>query len=173
MKDEEWASRWAGSAVWLSALIFVGIAALSWAGYRAAREWQLSSVQLVDRRVREMASILVRALGRDMQGVQTSTLASQPWSVSSFAPPYEINDTIASEFARHPYPECFFGWHADAQPAIRFFGRTDRRPPWLNSDTRSRRYPVELGSSETVSAAASRSDRRRHPTPGGDIRPSK
>ncbi len=152
MKADGWASRWARSAVWLSALIFVGIAALSWAGYRAAREWQLSSVQLVDRRVREMASVLVRALGRDMQGVQASTLAAQQWSVSSFGPPYEINDTIASEFARHPYPELFFGWRAGTTPAIMFFGRTDRRPPWLQSDARARRYPVELGSSDTVSA---------------------
>ncbi len=151
MRDEHWASRWAGSATWwLSALIAGGIVALAWSGYRAAHEWQLSSEQLVDRRAREMASLLVRALSRDMQGVQTSILAAQAWNASSFEPPFEINDTIASEFARHPYPECFFGWGAAPQPAVRFFGRTDRRPPWLTTDARSRRYPVELGASPNV-----------------------
>ena len=59
MNPENWFVARSGSiTAWLAALIFCGVAALAWFGYRAADEWQRSSAQLVDRRTGEVADVV-------------------------------------------------------------------------------------------------------------------
>src|SRR5262245_29055613 len=96
---------------------------------------------LVDRRVKDMSDVLATALTRDMGAVQNGVLASQEWNGASFEPPYEINDLVASAFASYPYPEAFFGWHAEHKPAV-FFARADRRPSWIQPIANVDAYPV-------------------------------
>ena len=124
MNPENWFVARSGSiTAWLAALIFCGVAALAWFGYRAADEWQRSSAQLVDRRTGEVADVVVTALTRDMRAVQVSVLDSSAWDASFLNAPYDINDLVAGAFARYPYPESFFAWQGDSAGAV-FFVRT-------------------------------------------------
>jgi two-component system phosphate regulon sensor histidine kinase PhoR len=133
---------WGGAAsVWLGVAVCCGVALIAWFGYRAVNEWQRSAAMLVDRRVKDMSDVLATALTRDMGAVQNGVLASQEWNGASFEPPYEINDLVASAFARYPYPEAFFGWHAENKPAV-FFARADRRPSWIQPSANVDAYPV-------------------------------
>ena len=130
-------------STWLAALIFCGLCALAWFGYRATDQWHRSAALLADHRGHEAADLLTRALTRDMSGVQTSILNSPEQSRHAFDPPYEANDLVALAFARYPYPEFFFGWTPSSRGTV-MFARTDRLPPWLGSDERTDVYPVEV-----------------------------
>jgi two-component system phosphate regulon sensor histidine kinase PhoR len=130
-------------STWLAALIFCGLCALAWFGYRATDQWQRSAAQLADHRGRETADLLTRALMRDMYGVQTSILNSPEQNRHAFDPPYEANDLVALAFARYPYPEFFFGWTASSKGSV-MFARTDRVPAWLSPHDRTDVYPVEV-----------------------------
>ena len=107
-------------SAWLAALIFCGLCALGWFGYRATNQWQRSAALLADHRGRETADLLTRALVRDMSGVQTSILNSPEQGRHAFDPPYEANDLVALAFARYPYPEFFFGWTAARGETVLF-----------------------------------------------------
>jgi len=126
-------------------------ALLAWFGYRAASEWQRSSELLVARRADETTEILTTALTRDMRAVQTTVLDNQDWDASSFVAPFEINDLIASAFARYPYPELFFGFRGADPDHIVFFARADRRPGWLQPASEDL-HPVLRASSDAASA---------------------
>jgi hypothetical protein len=65
-----------GLAGWLAAGVCVSVTMLTWFGYRAIREWQRSSVALVERRANETANLMVSALSHDMYAVQKSVLAA-------------------------------------------------------------------------------------------------
>jgi len=144
MTRVDWfAARGGRLTAWLAALICCGVAALAWFGYRATNEWRHSSSQLVERRTHETADLLVTALGRDMRAVQISILDGRDWDASSVSAPYELNDTVASAFARYPYPEVFFAWRG-AQDTPVLFARSDRRPLWLPPSEDEDRYPVEV-----------------------------
>ena len=130
-------------STWLAALIFFGLCALAWFGYRATDQWQRSAALLADHRGREAADLLARALTRDMSGVQTSILNSPEQNRHAFDPPYEANDLVALAFARYPYPEFFFGWTPSSGGTV-MFARTDRLPPWIAADERADVYPVEV-----------------------------
>ena len=130
-------------STWLAALIFCGLCALAWFGYRATDQWHRSAALLADHRGHEAADLLTRALTRDMSGVQTSILNSPEQGRHAFDPPYEANDLVALAFARYPYPEFFFGWTPSSRGTV-MFARTDRLPPWLGSDERTDVYPVEV-----------------------------
>jgi two-component system phosphate regulon sensor histidine kinase PhoR len=130
-------------STWLAALIFCGLCALAWFGYRATDQWHRSAALLADHRGHEAADLLTRALTRDMSGVQTSILNSPEQNRHAFDPPYEANDLVALAFARYPYPEFFFGWTPSSSGTV-MFARTDRLPPWLGSDERTDVYPVEV-----------------------------
>ena len=55
---------------------------------------------------------------------------------------YEINNLVASAFARYPYPESFFTWGAESDASeLTFFNRSDRRPPWMGAMTRNASVP--------------------------------
>lgn len=130
-------------STWLAALIFCGLCALAWFGYRATDQWQQSAALLADHRGHEAADLLARALVRDMYGVQTSILNSPEQNRQAFDPPYEANDLVALAFARYPYPEFFFGWTPSSDGTV-MFARTDRLPGWLTPLHRADVYPVEV-----------------------------
>jgi len=60
----------------LIAAIALAMAFLSWFGFRSVREWRRSSTLLELRRTEHAADRFVRALVRDMQGVESRVLRS-------------------------------------------------------------------------------------------------
>jgi signal transduction histidine kinase len=141
----EWLTRQSGIAGWLVAAMSVSIAIITWFGYRAVREWQRSSLLLIERRTDEAAHLLVTALTDDMRAVQKSVLTSADWDVFMLDPPYDVGNVVASTFARYPYPECFFGAHGVLAPAsVKFFTRSNRPPRWADSEEGAGRFPVRV-----------------------------
>jgi signal transduction histidine kinase len=112
------------------------VALLCWFGYRAVTESRHKSLVLAERQSSETADLLVAALTRDMSGVQTLVLTSPLWNQFATERPHEVNDLVASAFARYAYPDAFFAWRAGA-PVDRtaFFYRVERRPRWLRAET--------------------------------------
>ena len=111
-------------------------------GYRATKEWQRNSELLVARDMEDSSDMLVTAVMRDMQGVQSLILANRDWSESTIS----LADTstqIASAFARYPYPESFFVWRAD-NTRMTFFHRADRYPAWVPAARGASGYPVVI-----------------------------
>ncbi|RPI51939.1 MAG: sensor histidine kinase [Acidobacteria bacterium] len=133
-----------GLADWLPLAICIFVVLLSWYGYRAMMEWRRSYEMLAERRSRESADVLLKAIVRDMHAVQQSVLMSPDWGrLAAVARPYEISNFVASVFARYPYPESFLIWGADSDPTeLTFFNRSDRRPPWMGVNARETKYPV-------------------------------
>lgn len=143
--NQRWPTRQSGAAGWLVAGLCVSIAVITWFGYRAVREWQHSSLLLVERRTNEAADLLATALMHDMRAVQKSVLSSADWDVFMLEPPYDVANVVASTFARYPYPESFFGAHSALTPAsVRFFTRSNRPPPWADSEEGAGRFPVRV-----------------------------
>jgi signal transduction histidine kinase len=132
-------------AVWLAAGICLSVAAITWFGGRALREWRQSSGQLLQRRADEAARLLVTALMRDMHAVQQSPLLSGSWDESMEDVPSLTSDAVASTFATYPYPESFFLWNAHEAASVVFFTRSDRPPAWAEADQRSSGFPVTVG----------------------------
>lgn len=139
-------------AGWLILGICIAVAVLVWFGYTASREWRRSSDLLVYRRAEEMADLLVRALARDMRGVQDQVLRSLQREQITLAQPYEITDIVGTAFARYPYPECFFVW-ANPAPSVDgvFFTRADRTPDWLAREQTQNPFPVAIARNAEVS----------------------
>jgi signal transduction histidine kinase len=138
-------------STWLAAGICLSVVTLAWLGFLASREWQRSSVALVQRRADEAARMLVTAVTRDMRAVQTSVLTSPTWDEFAFDSPSEIATLVATAFARYPYPESFFAWRAGDPPTrFVFFTRTDRRPVWIDTVAARSRYPVQTVISPAV-----------------------
>jgi signal transduction histidine kinase len=103
--------------------VFASVAALMLFGSRAIREWEKSSTLLKQRRAGEAASVLLGVLTRDMRGVQATVLQRMA--------PADVGTVVAGAFARYPYPESFFEWHALESSGLALFNRTDRTPPWM------------------------------------------
>jgi len=142
--------RWSG---WIATGLFASVVTLAWLGFLVSREWERSSVLLVQRRADEMARILVTAVTRDMRGVETTVLNSPIWDDFTFESPYDVATLVATAFARYPYPELFFAWRATDPPGrFVFFTRTDRQPSWISSVQAKSRYPVQTTVSPSVAA---------------------
>ena len=62
--------------VLLGVIVFLGIGTLVGFGYRATRGWQQSSELLKERDTSEAIDLLLKALTRDMAGMQSRVLAS-------------------------------------------------------------------------------------------------
>jgi signal transduction histidine kinase len=125
--------------------LLVGISALVWFGYRATREWQRSTGQLVERRANEVLALLMAGLNRDMKGAQLSVLVPINHEALRPDPPHELRQVFARAFARFPYPESFFVWRATAtgeQGLTYFFNRADRPPRWSPGAVTGDPYPV-------------------------------
>jgi signal transduction histidine kinase len=139
---------------WLMSGICAAVGVLAWFGYTANREWRHSSELLMTRRAEEMADLLVRALARDMRGVQDQVLRGLQRQQITLVPPFEITDLVGTAFARYPYPECFFALSLSVEPAQGvFFTRSDRSPPWLPRDPANSPFPVAIAQNAEVSSA--------------------
>ena len=66
--------------VLLGIVALLGISTLLGFGYRATRGWQRSSMLLKERDTAEATDLLVKALSRDMAGMQSRVLASGDWT---------------------------------------------------------------------------------------------
>lgn len=137
-------SKSLGSAGWLAAGVCISVSLVTWSGYRAIREWQRSSVQLVERRANETANLLVSALSHDMYAVQKSVLAAADRDAFALVPPHDLSNIVASAFARYPYPESFFACNGSLDDPVSFFLRSDRPPPWAAPDGNPNRFPVNV-----------------------------
>jgi signal transduction histidine kinase len=144
MKQRNW-RRVGVPAGWLAVGICASLSLLGWFGYRATRDFQRSSTLLEQRRADEAARLIATALTRDMHGAQSEVLSSSTWDDFGFDSSHEVLTLVASAFARYPYPEAFFSWHAD-QPTGRatFYTRADRPPPWAPPPDAGNRYPVRV-----------------------------
>jgi signal transduction histidine kinase len=142
-------TAWLGSAtaIAFSLALLLGVAGLVWFGYRATREWQRSTTQLVDRRANEVLALLIAGLKRDMKGAQLSVLVPINHEALRPDPPHDLRQVFARAFARFPYPESFFVWRAtDARGdgLTYFFNRADRPPRWQTGPVTADPYPVVL-----------------------------
>jgi hypothetical protein len=90
--------------------ICVAVAVLVWFGYRATREWRRSTELLEQRRAEQTADLFVRALVRDMRGVESGVLRGLHAEQITLHEPNDVSDMVAAAFARYPYAESFFGW---------------------------------------------------------------
>lgn len=130
-------------AGWLAFGVCVFVALLTIFGYRAIREWELSSSLLVQQRAGTAAELLSSALTRDMQAVQRSVLAAIDWDSVQESASYQTRDVVADAFAKYPYPESFFAARGALRDAdLIFYSRSDRLPPWNTLDPARRPFPV-------------------------------
>lgn len=135
--------------------MFVCLCVVSLLGfsYRATREWQRSSDLLLNREMQDSSNLLVTALVRDMQSVQSRVLANRDWSESSISL-VDTSTQVAAAFARYPYPESFFLWRANE--GVTFFHRGDRYPGWTQSGSRTHGHPVVIDADPAEAAALRR-----------------
>ena len=128
--------------VLLGVIVILGFGTLLGFGYRATRGWQQSSELLKERDTSAAVDLLLKALTRDMAGMQSRVLASGDWaeSLQSLA---DTSTQISIAFTRYPYPESFFTWRND-DPSIIFFNRTDRQPRWMPAAREHHRFPVSV-----------------------------
>jgi len=159
-------SRWRTPG--LTVGVAISVLTLIVLAYQGVRGWRRSAASLAERRAHETADLLVRALGRDMRGVQFKVLSSPRWDEFMLDPPYDVGTIVASAFARYPYPESFFAWRErGAGPAPIFFNRSDRQPPWQVASGPAARFPVTVADDPVVAApliARVRADAREHHT---------
>ena len=141
-----------GLAGWLAAGVCISVTMLTWFGYRAIREWQRSSVELVQRRANETANLLVTALSHDMYAVQKSVLSAVDRDAFSLQPPHDLSNIVASAFARYPYPESFFAF-GSLNGQVEFFLRSDRPAPWAAQRGIPNRFPVNMQHDAAVGRA--------------------
>jgi hypothetical protein len=120
-----------GLAGWLAAGVCVSVTMLTWFGYRAIREWQRSSVELVQRRANETANLLVTALSHDMYAVQKSVLAAVDRDAFALQPPHDLSNIVASAFG-------------SLNSQVEFFLRSDRPAPWAAQRGIQNRFPVSM-----------------------------
>jgi signal transduction histidine kinase len=131
----------------------VSVAVVCWIGYRAVTESRAKSLLLAEQQSSRIADLVLSALARDMSGVQVSVLTSAQWNQFQPDHPHEVNELVASAFARYPYPDAFFAWKA-ATPFthVAFFARAERRPPWTSNGTSDFAFPVDIQSQPVVAA---------------------
>jgi signal transduction histidine kinase len=133
----------------LTAVLALGVclcvALLGWSGYRGISEWRSQSIALATQRSVETADLLYEAVLRDMGGFQASVLNSPEWTRYDSDRPHELNEFVASAFARYPYPNSLFAWRPDDRPdRMIFFYRTERRPRWLVAPAPETAFPIAL-----------------------------
>src|SRR6266436_59844 len=115
----------------LTISVFLGIATLLAFGYRVAREWQQGVAVRIAHQNEESADLIIKAITRDMRGVQARILANRDWDAplpAGFT--RDMTEQVATTFARYPYPESFFVWRGGRQSML-FFSRTTRLPRWM------------------------------------------
>jgi signal transduction histidine kinase len=136
---------------WSIVLIGISAGILAWSDLRAIREWQRSSSLLVEYNTEHAADLIVRALNRDMRAVQSSVLPSLVPENFVAERLHDARDTVATIFARYPYPEAFFAWlDIGHTQQMLFFLRFDRPPPWAASVDRPGGSSVLIETNDNV-----------------------
>lgn len=136
----------------LTVALAATVLALSWYGYRAAREWRRSTVALIERTAQDGADLLVTALTRDMRGAQALVLANRDSGDYTTQHRADFSYEVASAFTRYLYPESVFGWRADDGDLV-FFNRASRPPSWLTGAAGTGRYPVVVVTNPDIAQA--------------------
>src|SRR6266702_5109265 len=115
----------------LTIFVFLGIATLLAFGYRVTREWQQGVAVRIAHQNEESADLIIKAITRDMRGVQARILANRDWDAPLPAgSAREMTEQVATTFARYPYPESFFTWRGGHHSML-FFSRATRLPQWM------------------------------------------
>ncbi len=129
----------------LTILVFLGIAALLAAGYRATRAWEQAVTARVTAQTEESADLILTAISRDMRGAQETILANRDWDASlpTDAADLDMTEQVATTFARYPYPESFFTWRGGSHGMV-FFSRSTRLPAWMPPQSRTIDSPISV-----------------------------
>src|SRR2546425_6865819 len=128
----------------LTISVFLGIATLLAFGYSVAREWQQGVAVRVAHQNEESADLIIKAITRDMRGVQARILANRDWDAPLPADfTRDMTEQVATTFARYPYPESFFIWRGGHQSML-FFSRTTRLPRWMPPPSSVVNSPIAL-----------------------------
>ena len=128
----------------LTISVFLGIATLLAFGYRVAREWQQGVAVRIAHQNEESADLIIKAITRDMRGVQARILANRDWDAPLPADfTRDMTEQVATTFARYPYPESFFIWRGGHQSML-FFSRTTRLPRWMPPKSPGVNSPIAL-----------------------------
>src|SRR5437660_10217691 len=128
----------------LTISVFLGIATLLAFGYRVAREWQQGVAVRIAHQNEETADLIIKAITRDMRGVQARILANRDWDAPLPADfTRDMTEQVATTFARYPYPESFFIWRGGHQSML-FFSRTTRLPRWMPPKSPGVNSPIAL-----------------------------
>jgi signal transduction histidine kinase len=140
MKARVIASSKSALPLLLAVGMVVVVLALVFSYYRVVREWQRSSVALVNQAADDSAQLLVTALTRDMRGAQTLVLANR--DAGDFEPQQpDFSTQVATAFTRLPYPESFFVWRKGDRELL-FFNRGNRQPSWARGGPDGPPYPL-------------------------------
>ena len=129
----------------LTILVFVGVTALLVSGYRAARDWEQGVSTRIAHQTEESADLIIKAISRDMHGVQAMILANRDWDapLPSDTADLDMTEQVATTFARYPYPESFFTWSGGNHGMI-FFSRSTRLPSWMPNRDRTIDSPIAV-----------------------------
>src|SRR5436190_3103691 len=115
----------------LTLIVFLGITVLLMWEYRLTRAALQSMAGRIVHQNEETADLIIKAITRDLRGVQTRILANRDWE----APPpvasaLDMTEPVTTTFARYPYPESFFTWRGGSHSIV-FFSRATRLPQWM------------------------------------------
>jgi signal transduction histidine kinase len=121
------------------------VVVLGWSGYHAISEWRRQSIAFDTLRAADTADLLYEAVLRDMGGFQASVLNAPAWHRYNPDRAHELNEFVASAFARYPYPESLFAWRPGrGADSVVFYYRTERRPDWLSGKAEDTSFPIAL-----------------------------
>jgi len=133
-----------GATIPLAVCLVIATTSMFWFGYRATREWQRSTIEADDIRAKNLLTVVVAALERDMKGAQARVLLPFNRAILNTSLPYDLADRFAGSFARYPYVESFFHCviSTTGETTTYVFNRADRPPGWDSSRGADDPYPV-------------------------------
>src|SRR5712691_4484117 len=84
----------------LTISVFLGIATLLAFGYSVAREWQQGVAARIAHQNEETADLIIKAITRDMRGVQARILANRDWeSPPPVTSAVDMTEPVTTTFA--------------------------------------------------------------------------
>jgi signal transduction histidine kinase len=128
----------------LTVVVFVAIAGVLIWDYRITRAWQRTIADRVALQNEETADLMIKAIARDMRGVQSMILASRDWdALPLMGSSLDLIAQVATTFARYPYPESFFTWRGGTDGMV-FFSRATRPPQWMAPPSQLPNFPITV-----------------------------
>jgi len=136
----------------LTLVVFLGITVLLMWEYRVTRASQQSLAGRVAHQNEETADLIMKAITRDMRGVQTRILANRDWEAPQpVASAVDMTEPVTTTFARYPYPESFFTWRG-GNHSIVFFSRATRLPQWMPRPSPALNSPIATAVDPSIAA---------------------